>query len=53
MRPLAVLGPAATLPRARRASPPASVPHPSWSAASERHNARRLSAEEFWARLGL
>lgn len=38
----------------RRASPVPPLPHPSWSAASGRQAAaRRLSAGEFWDRLGL
>jgi hypothetical protein len=34
-----------------RAFPP--VPHPSWFAASQPQPERRLSADEFWNRLGL
>jgi hypothetical protein len=43
--------------RANPPSPPDRAlprePHPAWSAATERHCAREISADEFWERLGL
>jgi hypothetical protein len=44
----------ALAPNSRRALPPPPPPHPSWSGASGgREASRRLSADEFWDRLGL
>ncbi|MGN6356678.1 MAG: hypothetical protein ACTHLU_04265 [Novosphingobium sp.] len=44
----------ALAPNLRRGAPVPPLPHPSWSAAaSHRQASRRLSAGEFWDRLGL
>lgn len=44
----------ALAPDFRRAQPVPPLPHPSWSAAPGRRQASpRLSASEFWDRLGL
>lgn len=48
MRPSPVL--AATL---RRSAPVPPLPHPSWGVSGRQETARRLSAGEFWDRLGL
>jgi hypothetical protein len=44
----------ALAPNLRRAAPVPPLPHPSWSAVvTSRESSRRLSAGEFWDRLGL
>jgi hypothetical protein len=44
----------APVPDPRPAAPVPPLPHPSWSAATgRREKSRRLSAGEFWDRLGL